>query len=163
MEFEYEILADDYAAAAVLYRKQSGTRKQDLGWLLAGTFLLVTGVIERERGVSPILLGAIGVWWMWAGFARIFVGGSYRKQCRKHYETIGLAGQKYRAKVVKDGFEVLGENQSWRAVWPTVSSKGEDDRVFMFYSGGIIFIFAKRYLADAQKQELRALSGLTPG
>lgn len=163
MEFEYEISAEDYAAASILYYRLSRKRAANGGWFLAGTFLLVIGLIERERGLSPILLGAIGVWWIWAGVARVFPGDSLRRHYRKYYQHLKLEGKKYRASLNEDGFQVVGDHSSWNNRWTDVSPKGEDNRIFMLFAHGVLFIFAKRYLPDEQQQALRRLAGLPDG
>jgi hypothetical protein len=162
MEFEYEISADDYAAASVLFYKLGRKRINAAAWAVLGMSLIAIGLSDKERGLSSILLAAIGVWWAWAGLARLLPGESFRRKCRKYYQELGLEGQKYRATVTKEGFEVLGENRTWRNPWPSVSPKGEDARVFMLHSGGTLFIFAKRHLSEGQQMELRMLAGLSP-
>lgn len=62
MEFEYEIKPDDYAAASVLYAKLNKNSRRLSPWLFGGAILLVVSLLERDRGLSPVLLGAIGVW-----------------------------------------------------------------------------------------------------
>jgi hypothetical protein len=148
MEFEYEISAEDYAAASILFYKLSNKRINATGWVLAGACLLAIGLIEKERGLSPILLAAIGVWWIWAGLGRLFPGNSYRRQCRKYYQRLGLDGSRYRATVNADGFEVAGGNGSWRNSWHLVSPKGEDERVFVFYSLDTLFLFLRRGICE---------------
>ena len=160
MEFEYEITADDYAAGAFLFWKRSFRKRQGIGWFVAGLVLLVVGVIEKEKGLSPVLLGAIGVWLLCVGIAWIFPGERYRRRLRKHYGTLDLAGQKYRATILEGGFEVAGITTSWRYTWPMVKDRGENEKVFMFYAGQTLFIFAKRYLPEEKQQELRSLAGL---
>lgn len=160
MEFDYEISADDYAAASILYYKVDRERRTASGWLLAGGVFLVVALIERDRGLSPILLGAIGVWWMWAGIGRIFPGISFRRYCRRYYQQLGLEGKRYRASLNEDGFQVVGENRIWKHRWTDVSRKGEDNQVFMLFSEGTCFIFAKRYLVDQQQQTLRSLADI---
>ncbi len=162
MEFEYEISADDYAAAALLHHRLGRKRMQAAGWFFAGASLLAVGLIEQDRGLSPILLAAIGVWFAWVGISWAFPGEGYRRRCRKQYRKLGFEGHKYRATASAEGFEVVGENRTWRNSWSHVSPKGEDERVFMFHSAGVVFVFAKRYLADEQQRELRTLAGLTP-
>ena len=66
MEFAYEINPDDYAAASVIHAKLLKKSRRFSTWLYGGAILLIVSLLERERGLSPILLGAIGVWWMWA-------------------------------------------------------------------------------------------------
>jgi len=159
MEFEYEISADDYAAASVLHCGLNRNFNRDGVWLFAGACLLAVALIERERGLSPVLLGAIGVWWMWAGLGRKFPA-MFRRYYRSYYRRLGLEGKRYRATLTEDGFQVTGENRTWNKRWAEVSPKGEDASVFMFYSQGTLFIFAKRYLADEQQRTLRTLAGL---
>lgn len=161
MEFEYEISADDYAAAAILYQNLSGKRSASR-WMFAGACLLIICLLERDRGLSPILLGAIGVWWIWAGIARAFPGNYLGRHYRKHYQKLGLEGKKYRASVNQDGFQVIAENSSWNYRWANVLLKGEDNRVFVLFAGATLFIFAKRYLLDQQQRELRSLADLPP-
>ena len=160
MEFDYEISADDYAAAHILLHKLSGKRLASAWWFLGGAFLLLVALIERDRGWSPILLGAVGIWWMWAGVAGIFPGESMARPYRKRYQEIKLKGKKCRASINNDGFQLFGENSSWSIRWADISQKGEDDRIFMFYSQGVLSCFGKRYLAEEQQQALRRLAGL---
>jgi len=160
VEFEYEITADDYAAASILSFKLSRNRLTLALWLFAGLFLVLLALLEKDRGWSPILLGAVGVWWMWAGIARLFPGESFSRHYRKRYQQLSLRGRKYTASLTDSGFQVAGENSSWRIPWSDVSQKGEDNRVFMFYCRGVLFIFAKRSLGDEQQSLIRTLSGL---
>jgi hypothetical protein len=163
MEFEYEITADDYAAASILHYKLTRKARVAAGWILAGASLLVIGLIERERGLSPILLAAIGVWFLWIGVARTFPGQYFRRFYRKHYRQQSLDGKKYRAMLNVGGFQVSGDNTTWTHRWSDVSAKGEDNQVFLFYSQGILFIFAKRYLGDEEQRTLRSFAGLPSG
>jgi hypothetical protein len=160
MEFEYEITADDYAAANVLYHRLISARQRGSEWFLAGAIFLIIALVERERGLSPVLLGAIGIWWMGAGLGRVFprlLRGYYRR----YYKRVGLAGQKYYAKLNEEGFQVAGNYCTWQNRWADVSPEGEDNCVFMLFSHGFLFIFAKRYLTDEQQQALRTLAGLS--
>ena len=66
----------------------------------------------------------------------------------------------FKADVDENGFEVKGDLCEWRVKWLGVKLKGEDERVFIFTSGGTIFTFGKKYLNSEQQQELRKLSGI---
>jgi hypothetical protein len=66
----------------------------------------------------------------------------------------------FKADVKGDGFDVAGDACGWRVSWHGVRLKGENKRVFMLCSYGRIFIFAKQYLTNQQREELRRLSGL---
>jgi cyanate permease len=160
MQFEYEISSDDYVRGLILYRRLT-RRIGDAGWFLSGTLLTVIGLIERERGWSPILLAAIGVWCMYAGIGRLFPA-SLRRNFQRSYQRLALMGKKYQANVTEVGFDVVGENTSWQVPWAEVSAKGEDEALFMFHWRGILFVFAKRFLEDEQQRELRTRA-LLPG
>jgi hypothetical protein len=160
MEFEYEITADDYADASILYHRLTIRRQNGAGWFLAGALFLIVGLIERDRGLAPILLAAVGLWWAGVGLGRTFPR-LFRRYYRRYYKRLGLADQKYRATVNEDGFQVVGDYCTWRNRWADVSPKGEDDRVFTLFAHGTLFIFAKRYLSDEQQQTLRKLAGMS--
>ena len=160
MEFEYEIKPDDYAAAAILHAKLIRNPRKLSPWLSGGVILLLVAVLEWDRGLSPILLGAIGVWWMSTDIARIFPGLFLRRYYRRYAEKLGMGNMRYRATVDEQWLQVVGEEGGWRVRWQDVSPKGENPDVFMFHALGTLFIFAKRYLTNEQQRELRALAGL---
>jgi hypothetical protein len=60
----------------------------------------------------------------------------------------------------EDYFEVVGEFCTWRIKWPGVSLKGENNDVFVFYAENYVFIFGKKYLNNAEQDELRRLIGI---
>ena len=164
MHFEYEITPDEYIAGQFLYSKLSGARKYVqvvvfcllTGLSLVAAALIVDARIERvDRWVS-ILLAALGAWWIYAGIANL----SPSRYFRRAYRRTQLPGQKFKADVNDDSFEVTGELCSWRVRWPGVQLKGESEHIFMLYSEGTIFMFGKKYLSNEQQQELRRLSGL---
>jgi len=128
MEFEYEITADDYADASVLHARLKPARERHSGWFLAGAILLIVALIERDRGVSPILLGSIGIWWAGVGLGRTFPH-LFRRYYRRYYKRLGLANQKYRATLDEEGFQVVGDYCSWRNRWTEVSAKGGRPRL----------------------------------
>lgn len=66
----------------------------------------------------------------------------------------------FSADVNENGFEIKGEFCDWRVRWPGVILKGEDKQVFIFVSGGTIFIFGTKFLNGEQQKDLRKLSGL---
>lgn len=103
-----------------------------------------------------MLLAAIGVWWIYAGIASLFLARHFRRA----YQGAEVAGKRFTADVNEDGFEVKGEFCTWRVQWAGVRRKGEDTQVFMFYSQGTVFMFGKKYLSIEQQQELRRLSGI---
>jgi len=70
-----------------------------------------------------------------------------------------VVGKRFKAAVDEDGFEVTGDQCSWRVRWPGVRVKGENEQVFMLHSHGT-FIFEKKYLNTQQQEHLRRVSGL---
>lgn len=164
MEFDYEISADDYAAAQILSLRLNHNYYSGAWWFFGGLFLILLCLIERDRGWSPVLLGALGVWCVWVSISRTFPGKFSATRFHKRYRQLGLEARKYHARVDASGFEVIGEQSTWRMRWADITLKGEDNRVFIFYyPGGVIFIFGKRYMDEKQQQSLRSFGGLSPG
>lgn len=163
MQFEYEVSADDYADALILYYRLSRTRPgASTGtYFLFGGFLLAVGLVERERGLSPLLLVALGALIVWFGVVSFFPRLSSRRNYRKHYRELGIEGKKYDANVDEEGLNIAGDDTTWSREWPDISSKGEDKQLFMFYSRGTLFIFAKLYLTDEQQRALRSLTSIS--
>jgi len=163
MEFEYEISAEDYADALILYyrlnRRRLSTSTGSL--FIFGGFLLTVGLIEREKGLSPLLLVALGAFTIWLGIVSAFPRLSSRKKFRRHFRELGIEGKKSHANVNEEGLNITGDDETWSRPWADISSRGEDKQLFMFYSRGTLFIFAKRYLTSEQQQELRSLTGLS--
>jgi hypothetical protein len=158
MRFEYEITPDEFAASQLLYYRLSGGRKwveHAVGWIIAGLALIFIAWDERFVDTAQILLAAIGAWWIYCGVARFFPAWYFRRA----YPKSDFAGKKFTVDANEDGFEVTADLYSWRVRWPGVRLKAENERVFMFYSQGTIFMFGKRFLTSEQQQELRMLSG----
>jgi hypothetical protein len=159
MHFEYEITADQFVASQLLYHKLSGGRKHGeraVQWILAGIIFVAVAWSERSLNLTPILLALIGILWIYSAVASLFPARSFRRA----YPKSDLARKSFRADVGEDGFEVTGDQCSWRVRWPGVRVKGENEQVFMLYSHGTLFIFGKKYLNSEQQEHLRSLSGL---
>jgi hypothetical protein len=163
MEFEYEVSADDYVDATILYYKlnRRGLGAGNGKLFILGGLLLTVGLIERARGISPLILVVIAAFTIWIGIVGVFPGLSSRRNYRKHYQEWGIKGRKYRADVNEGGLNITGDEATWSRPWADISSKGENKQLFVFYSRGTLFIFAKRYLTDEQQQALRNLIGLS--
>ncbi len=160
MQFEYEINPDDYVSAAILYAELSNNFRKMSGWMFGGVVLLVVALLERDRGLSPVLLGAIGVWWICAGVTRTFPRLFLRRYYRRYYQRLGMQDKKYRASIGEDGVQVDGDEASWRMHWQNISPKGENSDLFLFCARGTMLIFAKRYLMEEHQQQLRTWAGL---
>jgi hypothetical protein len=160
MRFEYEITADDFVAGQMLYHRLSSKKNYAINAssvIFAGTILVLVAVREKLMDLSPILLGSIGIWWIYVGIRGLFPGRYFRRG----YLAQALAGEKYRADISKDGFDVASELRSWQVRWKGVSYKGESESVFMLFASNTIFIFGKRYLTLEQQDEFRTLASLT--
>ena len=159
MQFEYEVPVDEYVASLVLYFKLSARRKRieyGVRWILQGAFFIFIALSAKLLSWAPVLLFATGAWWIYIGMANLVP----MWHIRRGYQESDVAGQKYQADVNEEGFEVVGDLCSWRIRWAGVSLKGENERVFMLYSVGIIFMFGKKYLTDEQQHEFRRLAAL---
>jgi ABC-type nickel/cobalt efflux system permease component RcnA len=159
MHFEYEITADQFVASQLLNYKLSGGRKhreRAAQWILAGVILVAIAWSEWSLNWTPILLALIGAWWIYSAVKSLFLARYFRRE----YPKSDVAGKRFEADVGEDGFEVTGDQCSWRVRWPGVRVKGENEQVFMLHSHGTLFIFGKRYLNAEQQEHLRRLSGL---
>ena len=159
MKFEYEIGLEESVAADMLYfnlRMRSKQLKQALFWVAAGALFIVVAWRQQVPGWAPTLLAVTGGWWIYASVWSLFPAWQFRNS----YRSAGLSGEKYRADLDEEGFEVTGRLCSWHVRWAGVSVKTEDKRVFLLYGANTLFIFGKKYLTDEQQSELRRLAGL---
>jgi hypothetical protein len=158
MHFEYEITADQFVASQLLYHKLSGGRKhgERVQWILAGIIFVAVAWSERSLNLTPILLALIGTWCIFSAVASLFPARYFRRA----YHKSDMDGKRFNADVGEDGFEITGDQCSWRVRWPGVRVKGENEQVFLLYSHGTMFIFGKKYLNGEQQEHLRRLSGL---
>ena len=159
MHFEYEITADLFVASQLLCHKLKGGRKhieRAVQWILAGILLVAIGWSEWSLNWTPTLLVFIGAWWIYSAVMSLFLARYFRRA----YPNSDMAGKTFKADVGEDGFEVAGDDCFWRVGWPHVRLKGENEKLFMFYSHNTLFVFGKRYLNSEQQEHLRRLSGL---
>ncbi|HEY7096463.1 MAG TPA: YcxB family protein [Terriglobales bacterium] len=156
MQFDYEIPAEEFAAAQLLYYKgyaKGKHIKRAMGWLLTGVFLVSVAIAQWTADWTPILLLLTGVWFLYVGISILHP----RLHFRRYYPVSGLAGRTYHADLDQDGMSVSGDGCSWQVRWTDVLVKGEDNRVFMFTGKGTIFIFGKKYLTDEQQHKFASL------
>ena len=154
MQFEYEIPAEEYAAAQVLYYKawsKGQGVKQAFAYIVFGLFYVLIAITRWAPDWPPVLVLLTGLLFIYAGIVTLFPARHYRR----YYSRSDLAGKKYRAEIDESGFSVNGDGCSWRVLWAEAPHKGEDSRVFMFCAKGTIFIFGKKYLTDEQQRTLR--------
>jgi len=159
MQFDYEIPANEYAAAQMLYYRAYGKGrflKRALGWVLLGLFFVLIAVSRWVVDWEPILLLLTGTWFIYGGIVSLFPTRYYRRA----YPESGLAGKKYHAELDENGFSVTGDSCSWRVLWTEVSLKGENKCVFMFSAKSTIFIFGKQYLTDEQQKDIRQFAAM---
>lgn len=159
MQFDYEIPADEFAAAQVLYhtaRDKSRFVKRGLFWILLGLSLVVVAVTQWALDWDHLLLLVGGWWFAGTGVFNFFPNRYFRRM----YPESEFSGKLYHAELNEDGFSVSGDACSWRVLWNDVSRKGENNLVFMFGAKGTIFIFGKKYLADEQQQDIRRFAAM---
>jgi hypothetical protein len=160
MHFEYEITADEFSASQVLYYKLSTRRrpvyKSSVFWILLGLWFVVVAWNEHSLNWASAVLVPTGAWWIYVGIVGLFPTWYFRN----HYKNAERWGEHFSVDANETGFEVVGNLCSWRIKWEGVKLKGEDKKVFMFYSANTVFSFGKKYLSEEQQQELRKLSGM---
>jgi hypothetical protein len=159
MHFEYEITVDEYVASQLLYQKLCNTRgriRSGVWWILVGLLFIVIAWSERVLGWEPFLLGALGAWSVYAGVVNLFPARYLRRQ----YTKAELAGKTFKADLNEEGFEVSGDECSWRVRWRGVRLKGENESVLVLYGANTVFSFGKKYLSHEQQQEFCKLAGL---
>lgn len=160
MEFNYEIPADEYAAANVLYYKAShkGTQiGRVLRWIFSGLVFILVAVF-RSAEFGQILLILAGAFFIYVGVLIFSQASRYRRA----YPQSGLAGKTYRAEMDEQGFTVSGNLCRWQVPWNEARLKGEDKLVFMFSGKGTIFIFGKKFLSEEQQAWIRRFVGGSP-
>lgn len=167
VQFQYEIPADEFVSAQLLYFKlHRGGRDRGWAalWILLGVVLVVAAVNARPPagasydssvGLPLVLLGCVGLYLIFAGRRMLFPAGYFRRA----YRSFPFAGKSFTAFVDQTGFQVEGEYHKWRVEWPGVTLRSENKQVFIFVSGGTIFIFGKKFLSGEQQEDLRKLSG----
>jgi hypothetical protein len=122
----------------------------------SGYHLVAFAWSEWSLNWTPALLALIGAWWIYSAVVSLFPTRYFRRA----YPKSELAGKRFKADVGEDGFEVTGDQCSWRIRWSGVREKGENEQLFMLYSHGTLFVFGKEYLNSEQQEHLRRLSGL---
>jgi hypothetical protein len=161
VHFEYEITADEFASAQILYHDaSSGRRKRvrtGIAWIFIGALFIVLAFREPVFNWTPVIISLVGVWWIYAGVRHFFPARYFRRA----YHGTGLAGKRYKAEANQEGFCIAADSCSWSVRWPGVGLRGEDTLVFMLYSEGTVFIFGKRYLSGDQQEQFRRLSGIS--
>jgi hypothetical protein len=128
MHFEYEITPDLFVASQLLYYKLGSGRKhreRAFQWILAGVILAAIAWREWSVNWTSISLALIGAWWIYSAVKSLFLAPHYRRA----YSKTDLAGKRFKADVAEDGFEVTGDECSWRVRWPGVRLKGENERL----------------------------------
>jgi|SRR5437588_11804436 len=153
MQFDYEIPADEFATAQVLYHTARNKRrfvKRGLSWILLGLSFVVITVTRWVLDWGHLLLLVSGWWFVGAGISNFFPTRYFRRM----YPESEFPGKIYHAELNEEGFSVSGDACSWRVLWSEVSRKGENDLVFMFGAKGTIFIFGKKYLTDEQQKDI---------
>jgi hypothetical protein len=162
-QIAYEINPDDYAEAMVLLRrrvKASGFVRW--GMPLIGLAVLLLPFISRELDGSydKFLVGLsfIGAFFLICGVVQHLT----RWTSRRFYKRSGVVGEKYTALFSPEDILIQSRNEQLRIKWAGFSVREESEQVFMFYSGILAYIFAKRYFTEEQVNSLRKFLAALP-
>ena len=159
MRFEYEITADDYVRAQVLYHKHR------VGWkrfrtagarVVFAVVLFLIAFKERAFGWGSMFLVYCGLLYIYSGILSVFPARHFRR----YYRRTELAGKRFEATVDEGGIEAKEEFFCMTTKWAGVKLKAESDLMFIYSASDRIFMFGKQYLSSEQQQDLRKLSGL---
>lgn len=156
MRFEYEVGIGEYVSGSLAYWKLIDRRsrfERGVLWTMAGATLIVTAWFGNPL-VRSVLATVVGAWLIYEGGLRNFFPQSY---LGRHYAVADLAGRKFTAEIDEHALQIETANWGWRVPWDGVRQKAENDRVFMIYSFGTMFILGKRYLGPEQQREIRRL------
>jgi hypothetical protein len=90
MQFDYEIPVEEYVSAQVLHYKAyaKGRIVTALDSILIGLFFVAIAVFQRFVNWEPILLLLTGAWFVYRGFASLFL----RRHYRRFYSESGMSG-----------------------------------------------------------------------
>jgi hypothetical protein len=158
MHFEYQVSIDEYASASLLYWELTSGRsriERALFWIAAGAALVVIAWTESPL-LRSIVMTAVGALWIYEGGLRNLVPESY---LYRNYSGERLHGRTFRAEINEEAFEVTTGSWNWRVPREGIRLRAEDERVFLAYSFGTMFIFGKKYLTPEQQQDIRRLLG----
>ena len=73
------------------------------------------------------------------------------------YPSRNLAGRKYVAHFTAGEVKVSGQYLIWIHQWPSFRLIKESKKIFVFYDGITMYIFAKRYFSAAQMEALHQM------
>src|ERR1700690_1492205 len=99
MRCEYEITADEFASAQILYHDASGGKrvKSAIISIVAGFFLIALTWNEKAVDFALIVPALVGLWWVYAGVRHLFPTRYFRQKFR----GTELAGKLYKVDASK--------------------------------------------------------------
>lgn len=159
MRFEYEVEIDEYVSGSLAYWKLIGGRtRSERGFFGSLAGVAVIGIAwAGDPVLRSVVLTAVAALWIYEGGLKNFFPQSYLS---RYYALADLNRRKFTAEISEQCFEVTTESWSWRVPWQGIRFKAEDERVFMVYSFGTMFIFGKKYLGPEQQREIRRRLGM---
>lgn len=157
VEITYEITRRDFAEANAIITKASQRPILMLPALL-GSAILLCVVPFTYKGFDPdwaypyvVLPFATYLFYITILWISPYLAGLHG------YPWRNLAGNKYVAHFSLDEVKISGQYLIWLHQWPSFKFIKESKKLFLFYDGTTMFIFAKRYFSDAQIEALRRL------
>jgi hypothetical protein len=147
-QINYEITKPDYAEANALLLGRTIRFSCWQTWALwgAAALLLALPVAQGQGdqgGRYPLIVVPFALFLLYYGLLFLFPGWS----ASSAYAYTGLAQRSYTARFSPEAVRVTGANVEWAHPWASYKLIRESNRIFLFYDGMNMFIFAKRYFA----------------
>src|SRR5207249_2769709 len=101
----------------------------------------------------PLLVIPFAVYLIYLGFLYKFPKLSFRR----YYSSTGLVGKSFKARFSSEQMTVEAKDVCWISKWKGFQHIKESERLFAFYDGFTLFIFAKRYFSPDQVDALQQL------
>jgi YcxB-like protein len=156
MKIVYRVTEEDFMEARDLFvRNEKGTRRVSrliMPWMGALMLLLtVVILILGKNRVDAVLLGLIGVYCLYCGFA-------LRRYFRKLYRNDPRYKHEITTDISEDGVHVVTPTADTQLKWNSIIRFLESDKVFMFfYSEWIFSVVPKSAFAPGEIDTFRDL------
>ncbi len=163
IQISYQIAKADYAEANALVWKHRRLR-YPAPWLFFGSaallLLLPLSYRTEHDWDYPVLVVPFGGYLIYVSLLYFFpyLAGLL------HYRRTNLAGRRYDATFSENEVGVAGKDITSIHRWPSFQLIRESERLFVFYDGITMYIFAKRFFTPEQVRSLQNLIGsFNPG
>jgi hypothetical protein len=158
LKIKYAIEAADYAEANALVAKRSFGRWDFWSLLGSAALLLLLPLAGRGGDDSwryPFLVVPFAAFLIYCALFYVFPEWN----ARRYYSYTNLANTSFTARFSTDRVDVEGQHVTWSVEWAGFRLVRESSRLFLFYDGFTMFIFAKRYFTPEEISMLQKLIG----